>query len=102
MGARPVSWYSRTMRTVSAAIASCAWSVEAPMWCVPMTPGSSKIGAVDVAGAARRLLGEDVEAGADALLADGALERRLVDDLGARGVDEERARLHRGEELARR
>ena len=24
-----------TMRTVSAAIASCAWSVDAPMWCVP-------------------------------------------------------------------
>ena len=30
-GARPVSLYSRTMRTVSAAIASCAWSVDAPM-----------------------------------------------------------------------
>ena len=30
-GARPVWLYSRTIRTVSAAIASCAWSVDAPM-----------------------------------------------------------------------
>ena len=28
------------MRTVSAAMASWAWSVEAPTWCVPYTPGS--------------------------------------------------------------
>ena len=34
-GTRPVSLKVRTMRTVSVAIASWAWSVEAPMWCVP-------------------------------------------------------------------
>ena len=69
------------------------------MWCVPMTPGSWKIGASTSPAAARRLAREDVEAGADALLRDRALERRLVDDLGARRVDEEGAGPHGGEEL---
>jgi len=32
---------SPTMRTASAAIACCACSVDAPMWAVPMTPGSA-------------------------------------------------------------
>src|SRR6478736_3946456 len=36
------------MRTVSAAMASWAWSVEAPMWCVPYTPGSETIGSAKV------------------------------------------------------
>src|SRR5262245_14687032 len=34
-GTLPVSLYVATMRTVSAATASCAWSVDAPMWWVP-------------------------------------------------------------------
>ena len=34
-GTRPVSLNVLTMRTVSAAMASWAWSVDAPMWCVP-------------------------------------------------------------------
>ena len=53
---------------------------------------------VDRAAAARGLLGEDVEPRAEAALLDGALEGGLVDDLGARRVQEERAVLHRGED----
>src|SRR5438132_7505883 len=51
------------------------------------------------AGAARRLTGENVQAGADSALAHGALERRLIDDFGARRVDEERAGTHGAEEI---
>ncbi len=39
LGTVPVSANTRTMRTASAAIASCACSVDAPMWCVPYTLG---------------------------------------------------------------
>ena len=38
-GTLPCSLYSRMMRTASSATASWAWSVDAPMWCVPYTEG---------------------------------------------------------------
>src|SRR5438128_182175 len=53
----------------------------------------------DRACAARRLARKDIEAGADAALADGARERRLVYDFGARRVDDVRAGRKRGEHV---
>src|SRR4029077_7951347 len=59
---------------------------------------SKKLG-LEYARAAGWLGEEDVEARAQILFADRPDERLLVDDLGAGCVDEERAGLHRREEL---
>ena len=35
LGTSPVAWNACTIRITSCAIATCAWSVDAPTWCVP-------------------------------------------------------------------
>ena len=54
-------------------------------------------GVVELAGRARRLRGEHVERRTDVPLANDLLERHVVHDFGARGVDEIRARLQPAE-----
>src|SRR5205807_1434162 len=48
---------------------------------------------LELAGCVFRLVREDVEADADIALADRPFERGLIDDLRARGVDDNRSRL---------
>ena len=54
---------------------------------------------VPLGGAGARLVGEHVETCADAACVERREQRRLVDHVTARGVHQDRARLHRGQEL---
>ena len=80
-------------------MATCAWSVEAPTWWVPYTPGVCDDRIAEAARAPGRLVLEDVEPRADPLLPRPPAERRLVHHRAARRVDQVRARPHRREEL---
>ena len=74
---------------------SWASSVEAPRCGVTTTVSSSNSGL-----SVRRLLGEDVEAGAgDPALGERVGERLLVDDAAAGGVDDAHGRLDLGQRL---
>ena len=78
---------SRTDRATAMPAFSCASSVEAPRCGVTTTLSSSNSGRVGA-----RLLGEDVEAGAgDPALLERGVQRVLVDDAAAGGVDDAHA-----------
>ena len=88
-----------TLATPSAT-ASCACSVDAPIWVCPVYVRMPGKGAVEPGLAARRLTVEYVDDGADPLRVQRLDQRRLVDDVRARGVDEDRARTHARQDVA--
>ena len=69
------------------------------MWWVATTRGVPGERRVPLGGAGARLVGEHVQACADAARVERREQRRLVDHVTARGVHQDRARFHRGQEL---
>ena len=84
------------MRMASSAMASCACSVEAPMWCVPQRLGRSRMGSLKSAGGLGWFGVEHVQAGAELAALERSPQRRLVHHLAAGGVDENGVGLQAG------